>query len=241
MLIFLDESFRKHNRTGQRFGELSGVAIPEDIFADAQVGMYNVRRPYHGIVLNEDDEIKGRYLLNSATLNNRAENRFSYKWNIAEEMIQYARRRRLVTFGIVCYWEQLHTFTCEDEHQIDLTYRYLFERIDVFMRERFPKRQAKLVFDDRGYQTNKKNARAITNFLSRHAIGRGYDTILRVPVTATSEGHNSGLQLADLITTVIGLRFQGEKRVQPLFRHVLAMLHRTSVGGQKLTGLKVMR
>jgi hypothetical protein len=241
MLIFLDETFRKHPRTDANLGVLSGVAIPEDLFASVQTGLYHVRKPYEGVVLNEGDEIRGRLLLNAATLNNREASRSSYKWNLAEELLQYARRQGMGVFGVVCFESGMHTFVCEDENHMDRTYRYLFERIDHYMRLRFPGRYAKIIFDDRDHHTNKKNARAITNFFSRSSMGRGFDTIIRTPMFATSQGHNLGLQLADLVTTVIGLRFQGERRVIPLYQLVCDMLHTPTVGGVKRSSLKVMR
>ena len=58
---------------------------------------------------------------------------------------------------------------------------------------------------------------------------------------AVSQGHNYGLQLADLVTTVIGLRFQGERRISPLFKLVQDMLYVQKVGAQNQSSLKVMR
>ena len=69
MLIFLDESFRDHSRTGRKFGVLGGVAIPEDTFHTFQRDMFGVRKPYHGDVLGPDDEVHGNLLLRTATLN----------------------------------------------------------------------------------------------------------------------------------------------------------------------------
>jgi len=241
MLVFLDETFRTHIRTGAKLGVLAGVAIPEDIFADIQQGLYQVRRPYHGEVLNELDEIKGRWLLNAATLKNKASGSPSYKWNLAEELMQYAKQQQLKVFGVVCFRSDLQTFVCDDEHRIDQTFQYLFERIDRHMRLDFPGRHAKLIFDDRDHQSNNKNARAITNFFNRSIRGRGYDTIIRVPMFASSQGHNYGLQLADLITTVIGLRWQGERRTDPLYSIIQSMLHFSDVAGRSVSSLKVMR
>jgi hypothetical protein len=109
------------------------------------------------------------------------------------------------------------------------------------MKLAFPGRMAKLIFDNRDHQTHKANARAITNFFIRSTVGLGYDNILRVPFFAVSEGHNYGVQLADLVTTTIALRFQGWREYDPLFRIVQQMLYHSTVGGQVQTSLKVMR
>lgn len=241
MLVFLDESFRTHVPSGTPFGVLSGIAIPEDSFHLVQRDLYEVRRPYHGQVLSEDGEIHGSHLLNGMTFKIMQDRGFAYRWNLAEDILQFARNRKLKVFGVVCFRSNLKSFVCGDEKKLDTTYRYLFERIDLYMKREFPGRHAKLIFDNREHKTHEKNAKAITNFFVRSPIGLGYDSILRVPFFAVSQGHNYGLQLADLITTVIGLRFQGETRIQPLWKIVQDMLVVQQVGIQRQSSLKVMR
>lgn len=225
MLIFLDESFRSHRRSGKRFGVLAGVAIPEDRFHIVQRDIYNVRQPYHGTVLRADQEIKGRELLGSATFKTLEKRKYSYQWNLATELLQYSLRQNLKVFGVVCFRPGLHSFVCGDENRLDSTFRDLFDRIDTYMKRTFPGRFAKLVFDNRDNRTNEANARAITNFFVRSSVGLGYDSIVRVPFFAASQGHNYGLQLADLITTVVALRFQGEDRIHPLEQGVQNVRH----------------
>lgn len=241
MLVFLDESFRTHRRTSQRFGVLSGVAIPEDQFHRFQRDLFDVRRPYHDSVLREEHEIKGKELLGSATFRVIEKKGFSYHWNLAQEVLQYAWRQQFRVFGVVCFRPGLHTFVCGDEAKLDQTFRDLLDRIDLFMKRSFPGRFAKLIFDNRDNRTNEANARAITNFFVKSSIGTGYDSILRVPLFAASQGHNYGLQLADLVTTVIALRFQGERRVQSLWQIVHRMLDVRTVGSLRQSSLRVMR
>ncbi len=241
MLIFLDESFRNNRRTGRKFGVLSGVAIPEDTFHAFQRDMFGVRKPYHGKVLKHDDEIHGNLLLRTATLKYRKRNGYSLHWNMAEELLQFARNRAIRVFGIVCFRNGLHSFVCDDEANLDVTYRYLFERIDAYMKREFPGRVAKLVFDNRDHKTHEKNARAITNVFVRSQMGLGYDSILRIPFFAVSQGHNYGLQLADLVTTVVALFFEGRREFKPFWDIVKEMFYMTEVGGQTQSSLKVMR
>jgi hypothetical protein len=241
MLVFLDESFRTHRRTRQVFGVLSGVGIPEDQFRGFQRDFYELRRPYHGKVLGPDDEVKGKELLGSATFRVLDARGYSYQWNLAHELLQYASRQKLRVFGVVCFRPGLHTFVCGDETRLDRTFRDLFDRIDLFMKRSFPGRFAKIVFDSRDHRTNEANSRAITNFFTRSTVGTGYDSILRVPFFAVSQGHNYGLQLADLVTTVIALRWQGERRITPLWRIVHRMLDEQLVGALRVSSLRVMR
>ena len=241
MLVFLDESFRTHKPSGKTFGVLSGIAIPEDNFHVIQRDMMDLRRPYHGTVLGEDDELHGSDLLRNFTFNQRERNGFSYHWNLVEDTLNFARSRKLKVFGVVCFWPDAQTFVCVNERRLDLTCRYLFERIDFYMKREFPGRFAKLVFDNREHKTHERNARAITNFFTRSTIGLGYDSIIRAPFFAVSQGHNYGIQLADLVTTVIGLRFQGERRIMPLWRLVQNLLVVQRIGLQEQSSLKVLR
>ena len=55
------------------------------------------------------------------------------------------------------------------------------------------------------------------------------------------QGHNYGLQLADLVTTVVALWFQGRREYRPLWEKVKQMFYSVQIGGQTQTSLKVMR
>lgn len=243
MLVFLDESFSKHKQSDTQFGVLGGIAIPEDVFAEFQKGIYGVRVPYHGLFLREDHEIHGASLLGKATLKNRDKGRPSYQWNLAEELIQYTARSRfnIHTFAVVCFRDDLLSFSCGDELKLAVTYRNLFERIDLMMKQKFPGRTAKLIFDDRGHQHNMASARAITNYFIRSPVGLGYDSILKVPFFAVSQGHNYGLQIADLVARIIMIRFSGDRRADALWLCVKKMLFRGKLGGRAITGMKLIK
>lgn len=242
MLLFLDESFRKNQNTQVLFGVLAGVAIPEDTCHAFQRDFFEVRRPYYGKELGHDDEIKGKELLGSTTFKVREKGGISAQWSLAEDLLGFARSRRVKVFGVVCFRTGLRSFICANDTSLDVTFRDLFERIDLYVKREFPGRIAKLIFDNRDHTTNERNARAITNFFVRSALGLGYDSIRRVPLFAVSQGHNYRLQLADLVTAVIARYFQGNKRdVDPLWRTVRSMLYAVDVGGQQQSSLKVMR
>lgn len=93
MLIFLDETFRTHKRTGNRLGVLSGVAVPEDAFHSLQSEIYHCRRPYHGQVLKPDDEMHGTHLLNNTTRRMLQEKGYSYHYNLVEDVLSRSIQR----------------------------------------------------------------------------------------------------------------------------------------------------
>lgn len=90
MLVILDESFRTHAGSDKNFGVLCGIAIPEDQFHIIQRDMWGVRRPYHGRVLDEDEEIHGSALLRSFTFKQLERKGFSEHWNLAEDTLNFA-------------------------------------------------------------------------------------------------------------------------------------------------------
>ena len=241
MIVFLDESFRTHQTKGTKFGALIGVAIHEDVFPQFQEDFYQICKPYVGTVLRDGHDVHGSQLLTNTTLKIKDSGNHCAHWSLAEDLLNFAPNWRVKMFGVVCFRTQFHSFICSDEARLDGTFRYLFERIDRYMRIDHPGTYAKLVFDDRGRQTNEKNARAITRFFLRSSIGSGYDTILKTPFYGLSNSHNYGLQLADLLTTVVARRFQGDQRINPLWRKAHRLLHAPIVAGQRVSSLKVMR
>jgi hypothetical protein len=241
MFVFLDESLRKHSRSGVTFGVLSGVAIPEDTYHTFQRDFYHLCRPYYGKAMEAEGEIKGSKILSKMTFRILEKEGFCYRWNLCMEALQFARSKKLTVFGVVCFREGLSSFICGSDNNLEPTYRYLFERVDLYMKRHFPTKFAKLIFDNRDHSAHECNSRAITNFFTRHTVGLGYDSIIRMPMFAVSQGHNYGLQLADLITTVIGLRFQGENRARPLWNIVYDMLAMEKIGSTVQSSLKVMK
>lgn len=241
MLIFFDESFRKHVRTGSPLGVLAGVAMTEEAYAAFQRDFFEIVRPYYGTVLRDGQDVHGSNLLTNSTLRTVDEGGYSAHWSLAEDLLHYSRKKRFLVFGVVCYRAEFQAFDCADPTQLDLSFKFLFERIDHVMRHRQPGRYAKLVFDDRGRQTNERNAKAITRFFLRSSLGTSYDSIVKTPFYAISRAHNAGLQLADLVTTVIARRMQGDDRANPLWAIVKDCVPEWKIGEQRVNGLKLIR
>jgi len=241
MLIFLDETFRTNVRTRKRFGVLCGVGIPEEALHEVANQIYRLKLPYFGEDYAKERELKGKELLKSYAFKMAAKYGHSRNLELAREVLQFLHRQNVRIFGVVCFDESLRSFRCDDAKRMDITFRYLFERVDLYMKNEFPDRLAKLVFDDRDHETNANNATAITNFFLRSAVGRGYNSILRVPFFAVSQAQNVGLQLADVVTTVVGKEFEGDRRIQDHWRIVQSLVYHTSVHGLSVSSLKVIR
>jgi hypothetical protein len=144
-------------------------------------------------------------------------------------------------FGCVCFEKQLQRFQVDDVKALDKTFRYIFERIDLFMKIYHPDEMAHLIFDDRDYGINQKNSEAITNFFQRSAKGLAMDSIVKTPFFAISQSQNVGLQLADFVTTVIGLRFSSHEKIKPFFRAMKEAIPICQDDLRAISCLKVLR
>ncbi len=240
MLVFIDETFRKSHR-GHELGAICGIGIPEDLFGKVVADVFSMKWNSLGEQFAKEGELKGSQLLKNRNFSRPDLPTSKADLCFVEDLVRYINRQKLVTFGVVCFDARFRSFRCDDPHRLDVTYRALFERIDGYMRNELPSRRAKLVFDDVDYGTNKARAESITNFFNRTNVGRGYDTIIRTPFFAVSQSQNVGLQLADVVTTIYGIRFQGRREISPLFNELRKSLYRFTLGTVSVSTLRVFK
>ncbi len=55
----------------------------------------------------------------------------------------------------------------------------------------------------------------LQTFFQRSSAGMSFNSIIQTPFFAISQSQNVGLQLADFITTIIGLRFASHQEITP--------------------------
>lgn len=214
MLIFLDESFQ-NSRTNinKSVGVLGGIGIPEEELHTVVNDVFALKVKHFGVTKAKEMEIKGKELFKPYVFNLQKKGIKSKNIELGNDLLQYIVSKRLFVFGTVCFEDSLKAFTCQDVHALDKTFIYLFERIDVCLKNEFPDKMAKIIFDDRGYQVNKLNSEAITNYFVRSPAGLAMSNIIKFPLFAISQSQNVGLQLADLAAYIIGLKFSGESRI----------------------------
>ncbi|MEI6147826.1 MAG: DUF3800 domain-containing protein [bacterium] len=243
MLFFFDETFRDSlTRTGVSLGAVCGVAIPEHDLARVTADVYQLKLKHFGTEFAKDHEIKGKDILKNWVFKLAEKGEASRNLEFATDLLDYLVARKLWVFGCVCFEQRFQRFQCEDMTALDMTFRYLFERVDMFMKIKHHKSMAMIVFDDRDYSINQKNSEAITNFFQRSAVGLSLDSIVKTPFFAISQSQNAGLQLADFVTTIIGLRFSGNPNVQPYFTTLRKCIFTYDTGeGGRISCLKVMR
>jgi hypothetical protein len=243
MLFFFDESFRVSMRhKGVSLGILGGIGIPERELAGVATDIYQLKYKHFGSEFARDGEIKGKELLKPWVFKLEAKGVPSVNLAFSRDLLAYIEGKGLKVFGCVCFEKDIQDFQSANVTALDVTFRYLFERIDMFMKIHHQNKMAKLVFDDRDYGVNRQNAEAITNFFLRSAQGLALDSIVKTPFFAISQAQNVGLQLADFVTTIIGLRFASSSDVTPYFTALKkSIFHYRDNDGRLISGLKVMR
>jgi hypothetical protein len=241
MLVFFDETFRESlSYEGATLGALCGIAIPERQLHRVADDVFRLKLKHFGSDFARDGEIKGKELLKNYAFQLAERGIESRNLALAVDLLNYIQAKGLHVFGCVCFEKGMQKFECEDVRALDMTFRYVFERIDMFVKLKYPERMAKIVSDDRDYGINKKNAEAITNFFQRSSWGLSLDSIVKTPFFAISQSQNVGLQLADLVTTVIGLRFSSHPRARPYFEILRRCFFSCEDRGHRISGLKVL-
>jgi hypothetical protein len=243
MFIFFDETFRQSLSDHKRpFGALCGIALPEKNLHSIAHDVYLIKYKHLGAEFAKDSEIKGKDLLKNYVWNLEEKGLQSRNLELARDLLSYIVTKRFYIFGCVCFEKEIQKFKCEDVVALDMTFRYIFERVDMFMKIEHPQKMAKIVFDDRDYGINKVNSEAITNFFQRSIQGISLDSIVKTPFFAISQSQNVGLQLADFVTTIIGLRFSSHPKIKPFFDAVRQRcFYYYQDKGKTISSLKLMR
>lgn len=242
MLIFFDETFRESLRHSEvSLGALCGIGIRENELSQVESDVFKLKYKHMGSEYARNQEIKGKDLLKNYVFRLEAKGIPSKNLALAKDLIEYIVSKKLPIFGCVCFEKHLQRFQVDDVTALDKTFCYLFERIDMFIKIYRPDEMASLVFDDRDYGINQKNSAAITNFFQRSARGLSMDSIVKTPFFAISQSQNVGLQLADFVTTVIGLRFSSHEQAQPYFAALKEAIPSYDEADRRVSCLKVMR
>ena len=202
--------------------------------------IFQLKLKHFGHEFASEKEIKGKDLLKNRVFQ-YVEDDKRPNLPFAKDVLQYIAYKKLYVFGCVCFEPGTQMFKCDDVRALDNTFWYIFERVDMFMKIEHPQQLAKLIFDDRDYGTNSPNAAAITNFFIRSPRGLALNSILKTPFFAISQAQNVGLQLADFVTTIIGLRFESCLHIQPYFDLLKPSIYSYIDNGRRISGLKLLR
>lgn len=244
MLFFIDESWQSTHDNKFKVGALSAIQIKSNDFNECSTQIFGLKIKNLGPECR-DAELKGNELLKNYVFGLESKGIKSKNLNLVREILEYIKTRGIRLFASVVFAKEEINLACPNADQLERPFFFLFERIDLFMKENYPGMIAKLVFDDRGVQFNKNISKSISNFLHRSRVGQSFDTIMKVPFFAISS-ENIGIQVADIAAYILGARFTGDRKKIEFFKKLKEIEFisntRIEVYGKKipLKGIKVI-
>ena len=226
MLFFIDESWQLTHDQKSKAGVLAAVQIKSHDFNGCSQDIYSIKVDHLGRG-NGNIELKGKDILGAYQFRLASRGIPSKQLALAREILSYMTTKGTTAFASVVFAKEELDLACADANHLERPFFYLFERIDLFMKENHPGLVAKLIFDDRGVQANQKISSSVSNFFHKSPVGRTFDTILKVPFFAISK-ENIGIQAADIVAYTLGSRFTGDKNIGEFFKIVRALSSRAT-------------
>lgn len=215
MLFFIDESWQTVRTGTMKVGVLAAVQIKSHNYNDCSQSLYGLKVKHIG-PLAGNLEIKGREVLKKYLFDLESKGVMSKQLNLVREILEYMALLDTKAFASVVLSQTECDLACSNVDLLERPFFFLFERIDLYMKENHPGMMAKLIFDDRGTQFNQRLSKAVSNFFHKSRAGREYDSIIKVPFFAIST-ENVGIQLADIAAHIIGLKFSGDQRIMEFY------------------------
>ncbi len=216
MLFFIDESWQVTQDNKYKVGVLSAVQIKSHDFNECSKQIRGIKikhlGPKAGYV-----ELKGTQNLRPYLFSLEAKGVSSNELNLIRDIFVYMKTLGIQLFASIVFAQQDLDLACANVKQLERPFFYLFERIDLFMKENQPGLMAKIIFDDRGVQNNKKISASISNFFHKSLAGQSFDSIIKVPFFGIST-ENVGIQIADIVAYVLGNRFTGKRKQMEFFK-----------------------
>jgi hypothetical protein len=245
MLFFIDESWQLTHDGKYKAGVLSALQIKSHDFNECSKQIYNFKIKYLSWRAGEI-EIKGKDIFRNYLFGLESKGIQSKELNLARGILNYMQTMGVRLFASIVFSKEELDLSCANVNQLERPFFFLFERIDLFMKENYPGLMAKLIFDDRGIQFNKKISKSVSNFFHKSSIGQQFNTIIKVPLFAIST-ENVGIQMADVVAHILGARFTGDKKQMEFFKKIknLEFISRTlfDINGAMLPmrGFKVIK
>lgn len=210
MLFFLDESWQVTKNEKYKVGILAAVQIKSHDYNECSKQFYVLKSKHLGAAAG-NKEIKGNGIFRNYLFDLEAKSIVSRELDLARDVFVYVKTLGVACFASVVFAQKEIDLACANATQLERPFFFLFERINLFMKENRPGLKAKLIFDDRGIQVNKAISKSVSNFFHKSQAGQEFDSIVKIPLFAIST-ESVGIQLADMIAYILGARFTGNKQ-----------------------------
>lgn len=218
MLFFIDESWQTTQDKKYKVGILAATQIKSHDFNKCSQEIYQFKLKHLGHE-GSDVEIKGNGIFRRYVFDLESKGIVSKELNLARDILTYLRTIGVTLFGSVVFEEHEMDLECANSHQLERPFVFLFERINLFMKENCPGEMAHLIFDDRGVEANQKISASVSNFFHRSYKGKEFDSIIKVPTFAIST-QNIGIQLADMVAYILGAHVVRRREVQEFYKKI---------------------
>lgn len=216
MLFFIDESWQVTQDNKHKVGVLSAVQIKSHDFNECSKYIRDLKIKHLGPKAGYL-EPKGVQNLRPYLFSLEAKGVPSNELNLIRDIFVYMKALGMQLFASIVFAQQDLDLSCANVKQLERPFYYLFERIDLFMKENHPGLMAKIIFDDRGIQNNKKISASVSNFFHKSSAGQSFNNIIKVPFFGIST-ENVGIQIADIVAYVLGNRFTGKRKQMEFFK-----------------------
>ena len=221
MLFFIDESWQTTNDGKYKVGVLAAYQIKSHDFNGCSQKVFDLKVQHFGYN-SGITEIKGRRIFRDYLFKLEDRGIKSLELNLARSIFKYINSIGTKLFASIVFSKNEIELSCADVNQLERPFFFLFERIDLFMKENYPGLMAKLIFDDRDVQFNKKLSTSVSNFFHKSSVGQSFSNVIKVPFFAISD-ENIGIQIADMVAYILGSRFTGSLLTQEFFWQVKVM------------------
>lgn len=194
MLVFIDESGFPHPKDSTQNPVLAAVCFPENAHRNLSRNLYSIKRRFFN---NPERELKAKELLRPYIFEKTNRRR-----ELVECIFELIRDSHLTVFAMIM--EHPSRLPETTEGHIPIQYRFLLERIHLFMNsDNGPNNMAILVFDGDGTTFIPGGlGPGISRYLFRSREGQNWSNILDTPFFVDSS-ITPGIQLTDLIAGCI--------------------------------------
>jgi hypothetical protein len=247
MLVFLDESWQATKDHKFKVGVLAAVAIKSLDFNKCSARIRELKIKHLGFQAGSV-EIKGHHIFREYLFKlEKDKGIISRELSLARDILSYLTEIGGQIFASVVFAEKDIDLACADSKQLERPFFFLFERIDLFMKENHPGIMANLIFDDRHVRFNENLSESMSNFFHKCSVGKSFDNVIKVPFFAISND-NVGIQIADMVAYLVGSSYLGDS-IRREFSNMIKGLRftsRTKVGKEgeskyTLFGIKVIK
>ncbi len=240
VLVFVDESRWDRPEKKDYFATTAGVAIEEVTLPDFSRKMIRLKERFFKKSDIGSYPLRGRLLLNNRSLQSYRKQEF------IQELFSLCRLHGVVTFSTTrkCsikvekpeYDDFLQNFqrgaiSASDkfnEKEMSLLLAYLMERVNSYVLENHPGKQAKLVFKSSNEKRDAIRSSSILNFIYKTTFGGGFYGLLGNPLFAPAPTAD-GLQLANLFAYIVNQMHAGRMEMKDYFSEVETMQFISSV------------